>query len=187
MRRTTLTHYWGRKVSSIALELYSYDPTVGGARLEMACCSYFANGGVYTDPVGTITLPQQGQPGTVYFNGYFTGTNIAMRTFGVDVFGTGTPGASTSGGASLYGFSSTATGTDGYYRTTPLYAGQYKTYLNEKGRSARSIVYYLWNVNVGDIFDFAADVPCFGVSQPHSPADDHILTSQECSSLWAQP
>ncbi len=186
---SVLTHNWAKKINQIVLEFYSDgDPTVGGARLAVGCCSVFASGGVYTGPIGSVTLPKLGNSGSVYFNGNFTVTgNIGTRTFGLSAFGDA-PGSYSSAGIPLTGFSATGSDSSGYYKTGPLYSGWYKTYIGETGRPARAIVVHLNNVNVGDIYNFAADTPCFGVSDPRDPNDDtHHLTTQDCTNLWAKP
>jgi hypothetical protein len=208
-RVPTINHLWGNRITGAALEFYphtscasdaKYDATsntYGGARVQIgaspsAGCvplgapspynafSYFANGGVYSCRVGTVTLPCSGAActyakltGTVY---ELTST-VASGRVSIDMFQNGA-GSYTDQEIGVSGFASTGSGTTGTYTSGPLYTGgNWKIYVGdhcgEAGRPACSTGGNHGSIIIDGVsipsnsttLDFHLDQHCFGYAQ----------------------
>jgi hypothetical protein len=192
-----LAHYWGRKVTTAALEIYphtscapgsNYDVfrnAYGGARVSVDTWNWFANGGVYSPHVGTVQLPCN-LPGCSYskLNGFIS-RNGAPAAAEVDMFGNAN--VTTSTGYPLSGFSAGPTNGDGYYTSTPLYPGTYETYVTDGSTAqytdpgahtfvAKIKKYGVGVYSTGDRLDVTLDQGkwhCFGIA-PCTFFDDAV-------------
>ncbi|MCA9581660.1 MAG: hypothetical protein KC416_07675, partial [Myxococcales bacterium] len=157
-------HKWANKVTKAALEIYPHDDDYGGVRLVVSDFSHASNGGVYSEAVGTITLPKAGASGVAKLNGFVWktrgGAAVGNDEFNIDFFHFG-PAKKTSAGVDTLGFGSTHTNGDGYYLFRAVYYGNHKTYLTDKKSGKKKVVWV--NLASPDVrLDFYLDEPCFG-------------------------
>jgi len=167
-----IKHNWANKLIAVALEMYPADTaTYGGVRIGVGSFENYSNGGVYSPYLGDVNLPKAGDPRVGRMNGFFfkdgqpfTGNG---RSGGFEAFQEGSTWT-TSTGFPVSGFSAVGTNSDGYYSTSPLPKGRYKTYVTMVDKTAdgssktRKIIVYLDVNTFNDRPDFHYERPCFG-------------------------
>jgi hypothetical protein len=128
-------HYWGQRVSRIDVEFYgrnsNNETNVQYVRPRFAVVNNFpvrANGGSYTNALGTVPLAQLGEAGVGRLAGFVTrnGVGVGAKDASVRIFQAGT-GGQTSGGQRLQTFATPNTngGGNGFYSTGAIYVGNY--------------------------------------------------------------
>jgi len=167
----TFVHNWSTFITNASVEVYPYDSgnqydpsqdNVGGVRASVGFPG-FANGGRYSQPLGTINLPQLGQSNVGKLNGYVTnnGTTVSSGRVTISAFQDDSS-LSSSTGYPLNGFSSVQNNSAGYYTTGALPDGIYKLYVDDT-QTNHTII--LDNINITVPYarlDFKLDQRCFG-------------------------
>ncbi len=168
-----INHGWARLITDAALEFYphvsgSYNPaanTIGGVRVHVQGFPHFANGGRYSNPLGTVTLPQLGQPNVGRLNGFATynGVKASNNRVLLEIFQESST-SSTSTGFPMTGFTTVRNNNDGYYNTGALPSGTYLMFITDTGPNPdRKII--LRGVNIfseHERLDFRLEQQCFG-------------------------
>lgn len=143
----TVTHGWASKVTQVDLELYAFDPQgrFGDVRMRVPGFPHVLGGTAYSERIGHIPLPQDGDPDVGRLVGRAIGKDgrpMPPNSFKLDAFGhtnTGhTTGLLNDRTFSVYGFGGAKVrpGTrDGSYRTKPLWAGAYDIHVQNKAGS----------------------------------------------------
>jgi hypothetical protein len=185
-------HNWGKREKDVALEFYprqscqsgpdyGYNPfenQYGGVRITLNHREWdnFSNGGVYSDPLGPIPLPELGVDPNI--NGFITqyGSRVPAHTMQFEYFQNATPGQR------VTGFAAFPNNDNGYHTTGPMVPGNYQLYLTyHPGASdEKKIIINRDIVNVGQRLDINLNNPdwmCFGITR------DCKLLSQPVISL----
>lgn len=126
------------------------------------------NGGVYSDPLGTIQMPHEGDPNTGNINGFISysdGRKPADGQIHIDLFQTGMTTATSSSGHAIMGFSSLSNKSDGYWRSAPLFLGVYDIYIGDE-KTRKKIHAFINITQSGMLMNIDLDKPesCFGTS-----------------------
>jgi hypothetical protein len=177
---TSHNHGWGRLSSDASLEIYpynnssQYDPSSptsagGGLRIQVTGFPVVANGGKYSADIGTVTLPQMGQPNVGRLNG-FVRTNsglitnnerVVLELFQHDYSMT------TSTGYPAKGFVIEKNNTDGYYTTGPIPVGEYRIYATDTQTSRKIYLDFVRITSQHARIDFNTSQTCFGHPGQH--------------------
>jgi hypothetical protein len=178
----TVNHDWANKVYDGRIEIYpygsggQYDPwtqTVGGVHLSAKNhdaagtdngFTSLANGGVYSAPIGRISLPQAGQPGTGRIDGALLsnpGTPITDKRVQLDLFETDN-NHHTSGGHDVGAFASLRS-KNGNWTSGAVYNGDYIAFIEDTVTHVKIITFV--TINGTTNIDLDLDAPCFGFNE----------------------
>ncbi len=142
-------HNWARKVMQADLEFYAFDPQgkYGDVRMRVPGFPDVQGRTAYSDPIGHIPLPMEGEPDVGRLVGKAVGTDGAPMppsSFKLDLFGHGGTGHKTGllgdKQFTVYGFGGAKVRrgtTDGSFSSKPLWAGAYDVHIQRKGASFR--------------------------------------------------
>ncbi len=147
-------HNWGAKLTRIDVEIYPSDMgdfgegSVGGARFDVKDFNYSANGGQYSNSVGTITLPTYDK-GAAKLNGFAfrNGQKAHINEMMIECFQDDNY-AQSSDGYQIQGFAVTHCKDDGYYQSGPLYPGSYKLYVSDCQNQGQENLKYIFSTNI---------------------------------------
>lgn len=146
---STVHHNWARKVMQADLEFYSFDPLgrYGDVRMRVPSFPVVEGGIAYSDRIGHIPLPMEGEPDVGRLVGTAVGPGgkpMPPGSFKLDLFGhTGTghkTGLLADKAFTVYGFGGAKIRpgtTDGSFASKPLWAGAYDVHVQRKGASFR--------------------------------------------------
>jgi hypothetical protein len=139
-----LAHNWANRITGVHLEIYSHHEEYGGASIWASDFVHEANGGVYSQDLGTVTLPNgsnlepdpvTGEYAVARLSGYIftdTGDSPAPGRVTMHLWGS-TSQATTTTGVGVLGYSSTDSIDGGYYKSGWLYPGIYHCMLIDNG------------------------------------------------------
>lgn len=146
---TIVEHNWARKVMQADLEFYAFDPNgrYGDVRMRVPAFPHIDGKTAYSDRIGHIPLPMEGEPDVGRLVGRAMGPDgkpMPPGSFKLDLFGHGGTGHKTGLLAdkqfTVYGFGGAKVRpgtTDGSFASKPLWAGAYDVHIQRKGASFR--------------------------------------------------
>jgi hypothetical protein len=155
---------WANKVTNWALEIYPNNAAEGGVRLDGGLPAMWGNDAVSPD-LGTIRLPQAGQPGTTSLSGVIT-TGAGFQEYTIAAFQRAPFTLTTTTGYPEQGFAAVEN-SGGSYATPKLPTGNYTIVVwNNVNGLAYGVDRYLGG---GDRLDLNPAQPCFGLGVAYYP------------------
>ncbi len=181
-------HGWANNLSRVDVEIWpklngANHPDFGAVRIDTAHISHYANGGVYTNHIGRVFLPER--ESSPYLNGYVTIGGQPLSVGGADTleivgFQANDFPQSTTRFPFQSLFAVGVSANDGYYMGGPTYPGRYNMTLvhRRNGVEVSKVEAWLDLYVQGERVDLDLSRHCFGLPDGADALDrckEHVV------------